>query len=304
MENEVLRNNTIQNINENKLKISEKISYGFGDLASNIMWGLVSSFLLYFYTDVALIPAAATATLFLLARVLDAFIDPIIGSFVDKTNSKYGRTRPFIFFGIIPFAIMFVLTFTSFDLSDTGKLIYAYVTYIIVGILYSVINVPYGALMPLMTRNTEEKAQLASFRMLGMAAGNIFVSACSMALVNILGKGNQRTGFLLTSMFFAVAGMICFLIVCFNCKERYLEKHVESTIKVKASETYKNVLKNKPVGGKYCFCILYVYKNWCSCSYDNLFCYVCFEKSRNDFNIITVAICVSIHYSTNYSIFH
>lgn len=246
MQNEVLINNTMQSISENKLKISEKISYGFGDLASNVMWGLVGSFLLYFYTDVALIPAAATATLFLVARVLDAFIDPVIGNFVDKTNSKYGRTRPFILFGIIPFCIMFVLTFTTFDLSDTGKLIYAYVTYIIVGILYSVVNVPYGALMPLMTRNTEEKAQLASFRMLGMAAGNVFVSACSMALVNILGKGNQRTGFLLTSMVFAVAGLVCFMIVCFNCKERYLEKHVENQAKTKAGETYKNALKNTP----------------------------------------------------------
>lgn len=246
MENEVLINNTIQSASENKLKISEKISYGFGDLASNVMWGLVGSFLLYFYTDVALIPAAATATLFLVARVLDAFIDPVIGNFVDRTNSKYGRTRPFILFGIIPFCIMFVLTFTTFDLSDTGKLIYAYVTYIIVGILYSVVNVPYGALMPLMTRNTDEKAQLASFRMLGMAAGNIFVSACSMALVNIFGKGNQRTGFLLTSMVFAVAGFVCFMIVCFNCKERYLEKHIENQTKAKASETYKNALKNAP----------------------------------------------------------
>jgi glycoside/pentoside/hexuronide:cation symporter, GPH family len=246
MENEVLRSNIMQSASENKLKISEKISYGFGDLASNVMWGLVGSFLLYFYTDVALIPAAATATLFLVARVLDAFIDPIIGNFVDKTNSKYGRTRPFILFGIIPFCIMFVLTFTTFDLSDTGKLIYAYVTYIIVGILYSVVNVPYGALMPLMTRNTNEKAQLSSFRMLGMAVGNIFVSAGSMALVNILGKGNQRTGFLLTAMIFAVAGLVCFMIVCFNCKERYLEKHVENQTKAKASDTYKNALKNTP----------------------------------------------------------
>ncbi|WP_459478425.1 MFS transporter [Clostridium saccharoperbutylacetonicum] len=248
MKYEIVENNIVQSASENKLKISEKISYGFGDLASNVMWGLVGSFLLYFYTDVALIPAAATATLFLVARVLDAFIDPIIGNFVDRTNSKYGRTRPFIFFGIIPFCIMFVLTFTAFDLSDTGKLIYAYVTYIVVGILYSVVNVPYGALMPLMTRNTEEKAQLASFRMIGMAVGNVFVSACSMALVNILGKGNQRTGFLLTSMIFAVAGLVCFMIVCLNCKERYLEKHIEGQAKekAKASETYKNALKNTP----------------------------------------------------------
>ena len=246
MKHEISGNNVITNVNENKLKLSEKISYGVGDLASNVMWGLVGSFLLYFYTDVVLIPAAATATLFLLARVLDAFIDPVIGNFVDRTNSKYGRTRPFILFGIIPFCIMFILTFTTFDLSDTGKLIYAYVTYIIVGILYSVVNIPYGALMPLITRNTEEKAQLSSFRMLGMAIGNIFVSACSMALVNMLGKGNQRTGFLLTSMLFAVVGLVCFMVVCFNCKERYLEKHVENQTKTKASETYKNALKNTP----------------------------------------------------------
>lgn len=246
MKNEVLEDINVGIVNGTKLKMREKISYGFGDLASNVMWGLVGSFLLFFYTDVALIPAAATATLFIVARVLDAFIDPVIGSFVDKTNSKYGRTRPFILFGIIPFAIMFVLTFTSFDLSDTGKLIYAYVTYIIVGILYSVVNVPYGALMPLMTRNTDEKAQLASFRMLGMAVGNIVVSAGSMALVNMLGKGNQRTGFLLTSMVFAIAGIVCFLIVSFNCKERYLEKYVESEVKIKTSETYKNALRNKP----------------------------------------------------------
>ena len=246
MKHEISGNNVITNVNENKLKLSEKISYGVGDLASNVMWGLVGSFLLYFYTDVVLIPAAATATLFLLARVLDAFIDPVIGNFVDRTNSKYGRTRPFILFGIIPFCIMFILTFTTFDLSDTGKLIYAYVTYIIVGILYSIVNIPYGALMPLITRNTEEKAQLSSFRMLGMAIGNIFVSACSMALVNMLGKGNQRTGFLLTSMLFAVVGLVCFMVVCFNCKERYLEKHVENQTKTKASETYKNALKNTP----------------------------------------------------------
>lgn len=246
MKNEVLEDINVGIVNGTKLNMREKISYGFGDLASNVMWGLIGSFLLFFYTDVVLIPAAATATLFLLARVLDAFIDPIIGNFVDRTNSKFGRTRPFILFGIIPLAIIFVLTFTTFDLSDTGKLIYAYVTYILVGILYSVVNIPYGALMPLMTRNTNEKAQLSSFRMLGMAVGNIVVSAGSMALVNMLGKGNQRLGFLLTSMVFAIAGIVCFLIVSFNCKERYLEKHVESESKTKTSETYKNAFRNKP----------------------------------------------------------
>lgn len=246
MKKHISENFKVQGVNASKLSIIEKISYGFGDLASNVMWGFIGSFLLYFYTDVALIPAAATATLFLFVRVLDAFIDPVIGNFVDRTNTKIGRAHPYILFGIIPFAIVFVLTFTTFNISLTWKIIYASVTYIVVGILYSTVNVPYGALMPLMTRNTDEKAQLSSFRMIGMAAGNIFVTACSMALVNMLGGGNQKKGYLLTAVVFAVAGSICFFIVLFNCKERYIEIKTENKSKSSVFQTYKNVSKNIP----------------------------------------------------------
>lgn len=232
--------------NQSMLRLKEKISYGFGDLASNLMWGLVGSFLLYFYTDVALVPVAATGTLFLICRVLDAFIDPVIGGFIDRTNTKFGRTKPYILFGIIPFAVVLILTFTSFDISDTGKIVYAYITYIIAGLLYSVVNIPYGALLPLMTRDSNEKATLSSFRMGGMAIGNILVTAATMPLVGFLGDGNERRGFLLTTILYSILGIICFGIIVKNCQERYLDNHTQSTEKVSVSTTYKNAFKNGP----------------------------------------------------------
>ncbi|GFP74700.1 MFS transporter [Clostridium fungisolvens] len=238
--------NVVNSTSNGKLSFVEKFSYGIGDFASNLMWGVIGSFLLYFYTDVALIPVAATGTIFLVSRVLDAFIDPVIGGFIDRTNSKWGRTKPYIMFGIIPLCVFFILSFTTISADASFKVMYAYLTYIIAGILYSVVNIPYGALMPLMTRNLDDKAQLSSFRMLGMALGNILVTALTMPLVNLLGAGNQQRGFLLTTILFAVIGFISFMIISKNCKERYLEVGSVSHEKISVIETYKAALKNGP----------------------------------------------------------
>lgn len=246
MNTETVTNKAVNNNAEFKLSFWEKLSYGTGDFASNLMWGVIGSFLLYFYTDVALIPVAATGTIFLVSRVLDAFIDPVIGGFIDRTNSKWGRTKPYIMFGIIPLCVFFILSFTTIGTSASTKIMYAYLTYIIAGILYSVVNIPYGALMPLMTRNLDDKAQLASFRMFGMAIGNILVTALTMPLVNMLGQGNQQRGFLLTTILFAIIGFLSFMVISKNCKERYLETAVVSQEKVKVTETYKAALKNGP----------------------------------------------------------
>lgn len=228
-----------------KLSLKEKVSFGLGDFASNMVWGFVGSYLLYFYTDVAFVPVAATGTMFLVARIFDAVIDPVIGAFVDRTNTKLGRTRPYILFGCVPLAIMLVLVFTYFDISDTGKIIYAYITYLLVGFAYSIVNVPYGSLMTLMTRNSEEKSKLASFRVAGMALGNILITASAMPLVNFFGGGNQKQGYFFTAAFFAVMGLIGFLIVVRNCKERYVDSgHVKQRVSI--VDTYKHAFKNKP----------------------------------------------------------
>ncbi len=298
MTKEALGEIVMESEKDRKLKISEKLSYGLGDLASNLIWGFIGSFLLYFYTDVALIPVAATATLFLVARILDAFIDPVIGGFVDRTNTKYGRTRPYILFGIIPLAIILVLTFTTFDISNTQKIIYAYVTYIVIGIVYSVVNIPYGALMPLMTRDTNEKAQLSSFRMVGMATGNIFVTACTMPLVNALGKGNQRTGFFITTTIFAVIGIICYVIVSLKCKERYVETNtnIKKESKSSISMTYKNAMKNTPWVVTVIFALLMFVKIGAVAAITIFFC-INVLKNPAMISILLPALYVSVFFS-------
>lgn len=231
---------------QEKLSTKEKVSFGLGDFSSNMVWGFVGSYLLFFYTDVALVPVAATGTLFLVARIIDAITDPIVGGFVDRTNTKFGRTKPYILFGIIPLAILLVLTFSYFDFSDGGKIVYAYVTYILIGLAYTIVNVPYGSLMTLMTRDGQEKSQLSSLRVAGMALGNIFITALAMPLVNALGGGNQQKGFTLTAVLFAIVGSIGFLIVVKNCKERYIETPTTIHQRVSIVDTYKHAFKNKP----------------------------------------------------------
>lgn len=244
-----------------KLSFGEKVCYGVGDLASNLMWGVIGSFLLYFYTDVALIPVAATGSIFLVSRVLDAFIDPVIGGFVDRTNTKWGRTKPYIMFGVIPLCVIYVLTFTTIGTSISTKIIYACITYIIAGILFSVVNVPYGALMSLMTRDTNEKTQLASFRMFGMAVGSIIVTAGTMPLVNLLGNGNQQRGFILTTILFSIIGFITFMIIVKNCKERYVENVSISNEKYSILETYKSAFRNGPWVATLLFSVTMFIKN-------------------------------------------
>ncbi len=234
-----------------KLVLKEKLSYGLGDFSSNLIWGFIGSYLLFFYTDVALIPVAATGTLFLVARALDAFIDPVIGGFVDRTNTKHGRTIPYMRFAIIPLAIVLVLTFSFIPGSAGLKLVYAYVTYILVGIVYSVVNVPYGSLMTLMTRDSAEKAKLSSFRVAGAALGSIAITGLAMPLVKLTGGGNQRLGFVFTAAIFGILGIIGFEVVARNCKERYLEPSTVATAtgdrpKGNILKTYKDALHNRP----------------------------------------------------------
>ncbi len=113
-----------------KLTLKEKISYGYGDLASNFVWGMATSYLLFFYTDIFGISAAAVGTLFLITRIWDAVNDPLMGILVDRTRTKHGKARPYLLYLAVPFGIISVLTFITPNFSDTGKLIYAYVRHL------------------------------------------------------------------------------------------------------------------------------------------------------------------------------
>ena len=157
MNNEAILENTVTPDKTGKLSFGTKVSYGIGDLASNLSWGLVSTFLLFFYTDVFGISAGVAGAIILIARIWDCFVDPVVGLVIERTNTRFGRFRPYILFGAVALAVCNTLTFTTPSLSPTGKVIYACVTYFILGTVYSVVNVPYGALGTVMTRDTNEE---------------------------------------------------------------------------------------------------------------------------------------------------
>jgi GPH family glycoside/pentoside/hexuronide:cation symporter len=178
---------TISNI---KLKFSEKVGYGLGDGAANIAWRGVSTFLFIFYTDVFGMNPAAVGVLFLAARFSDGISDVAMGIIGDRTKSKYGKFRPWILWTAIPLGVILSLLFTSPDLSVNGKIIYAYSTYILFTLIYTANNIPYGALMAVMTGDDKERTSLGSYRMVGSFIGGMLVQGALLFLVAHFGNIN------------------------------------------------------------------------------------------------------------------
>src|SRR5690554_838997 len=135
---------------KSSVTIKEKIGYGLGDAASSMFWKLFGMYLLFFYTDVFGIEAGVVGTMFLITRVWDSFFDPVVGIVSDRTDTKWGKFRPYLLFVAVPFGILGVLTFTTPDFSTTGKIVYAYITYTLMMMVYSLINVPYASLLGVM----------------------------------------------------------------------------------------------------------------------------------------------------------
>ena len=157
------------------LKLSEKIGYGFGDAASSMLWKLFGMYLMFFYTDIFGIPAAVVGTMLLVARIGGAAFDPLVGILGDRTKSRWGKFRPYLLWMSIPVGIIVVLTFTTPDMSIGGKILYAYVTYSLMMIIYSMINVPYAALMGVMTNDGKQRTTLATYRFLFAFGGSFLV---------------------------------------------------------------------------------------------------------------------------------
>ena len=175
---------------DQKLKISEKIGYALGDGAANIAWRGVSTFLFIFYTDVFGLNPAAVGLLLLIARFSDGVSDILMGVIGDRTNSKYGKFRPWILWSAIPLGVILSLLFMSPNLSPTGKIVYAYTTYIIFTLVYTANNIPYGALMAVMSGDDKERTSLGSYRMVGAFTGGMVVQGALLFLVAHFGNIN------------------------------------------------------------------------------------------------------------------
>jgi GPH family glycoside/pentoside/hexuronide:cation symporter len=177
---------------QHTLKLSEKLGYALGDGAANIAWRGVSTFLFIFYTDVYGLDPAAVGLLMLVARSGDGISDIFMGILGDRTKSKHGRFRPWILWSAVPLGLILSLLFTTPDLNDGGKLIYAYITYILFTLIYTANNVPYGALMAVMTPCHQERTVLGSYRMAGAFVGGMVVQGTLLALVLHFGNVNPE----------------------------------------------------------------------------------------------------------------
>ncbi len=175
---------------KNRISFFEKVGYALGDGAANIAWRGVTTFLFIFYTDVFGINPAAVGVLMFVARLSDGVSDVAMGVVGDRTNTRYGKFRPWILWTAIPMGVILSLLFTAPDFSPTGKLIYAYTTYIIFTLVYTANNIPYGALMAVMTGDDKERTSLGSFRMVGAFAGGMLVQGALLFLVAHFGNIN------------------------------------------------------------------------------------------------------------------
>jgi len=225
-----------------KLSIKEKIGYGLGDTASHFVWDMVGFWLLFFYTDVYGISAAAAGTIMLIARFWDMAIDPVIGIISDRTNTRWGKFRPYILFGAIPYAILAVLTFTTPNFGEIGKLIYAGATYVLLMTAYATINLPYSALGAVMTDDTYERAGLNTYRFIAGFTGQFIVTGLALTLATFFGHGDKAQGFQYTVFLFAGLSLVFFFITFKTTKERVQPPKTQVN---SLKEDVKNLFQNK-----------------------------------------------------------
>ncbi|RNC83903.1 MAG: MFS transporter [Balneola sp.] len=203
-----------------KVPFIEKVGYSVGDTASNLFFQTFIVYLLFFYTDVFGISAAAAGTMFLVTRIIDAITDPVMGIISDSTISIYGKFRPYLFWLAIPFGVIGMFMFFTPDLGDTGKIVYAYITYTLMMILYTAINVPYSALMGVITPSSEERTVVSSYRFVAAYVGLLIVTGFTESLVEFFGGGDRQAGWMWTMGLYGLVAAVLFMITFFTTKER------------------------------------------------------------------------------------
>ncbi len=206
--------------NNYKLKFREKFAYGFGDLASVLYWQTFMLYFTYYYTDVYLLPAATAASMFLFSRIWDGVNDPIMGMIADRTKTRWGHFRPYLLWLCVPFSVVGVLTFSVPPFEGIAKIIYAYVTFNLLMMLYTAINIPYTALMGVISPDSQERTTVSSIKFLFAFTAGIIVSATLLPMVQTFGGGNEAKGWTISFIIYGCAAVIFFLIAFFGTRER------------------------------------------------------------------------------------
>jgi GPH family glycoside/pentoside/hexuronide:cation symporter len=202
------------------LKVREYIGYALGDTASNFFFQTFNIFLTYYYVDVWGIPAASVLLMFPIVRLFDALNDPVMGLIADRTQTRWGKFRPYLLWGAVPYGICGYLLFSGPDFGPTGKLAYAYITYTLMLLAYTVINVPYSSLLGVISPSSRTRSVASSFRFVGAFGGALLISLFVRPLVQKLGGGNEVHGFHYTIGIFAVLSVLLFWVCFATTKER------------------------------------------------------------------------------------
>lgn len=230
------------------IKLTEKIGYGFGDMASSMFWKLFGAYLMIFYTDVFGLPAAVVGTMFLITRVWDSLFDPIVGVVADRTHTRWGKFRPYLLWLAIPFAGIGVLTFITPSFGETGKLLYAYVTYSLMMMIYSAINVPYASLLGVISPLPKDRNTLSTYRMVFAYIGSFIALLLFMPMVHYFSGDSkaledQQHGW---TMAVVVIAVLCALLFygCFAWTKERVKPIKEKQGSLK--DDVKDLLHNKP----------------------------------------------------------
>ncbi|MCX6903324.1 MAG: MFS transporter, partial [Verrucomicrobia bacterium] len=198
----------------------EKISYGVADMGFNFYWTNIATFLMIFYTDVFGISAAAAGSMLFSIKLINAFTDPMVGALADRTRTRFGKFRPYLIWVALPLAAAGVLTYTTPKLDESGKLLYAYGTYLFMMVCYTGINIPYNALSGVMSSDPQERTTINGLRFIFAFGGSTLVTATTPSLVRWLGQENERLGWQLTMAFWGVAASALFIVTFLNTRER------------------------------------------------------------------------------------
>jgi GPH family glycoside/pentoside/hexuronide:cation symporter len=229
---------------QEKLSVIEKIGYSLGDLAANLIFQTFVTFLSFFYTDVFKIPAGiASQIIFWGGFIGGVLFNPIMGLIADRTNTRWGKFRPWVLWTALPFGIFSLLAFTTPDLGEQGKIYYAAITYTLLVIIYAANNLPYAAMSGVLTGNMAERNSLSAYRFVAVMIAQFIIQVLLLPLVLMLGDGDQAVGFEKAMLFFAIVGTIFFIITFLTTKERIVPKPEQKSTVV---EDLTDLFRNKP----------------------------------------------------------
>jgi Na+/melibiose symporter-like transporter len=226
-----------------KLSVGEKIGYSLGDLSANLIFQTLMTFLAFFYTDVYKVPPAAASAIIFTGGMIGAFFNPVMGIIADRTQTRWGKFRPWILWTALPFGVMAILAFSTPDFGEKGKIAYALITYIVLVLVYSANNLPYAALSGVLTGSIAERNSISSYRFVAVMVAQFIVQVMLLPLVLILGDGDRTKGFENTMAIFAGIGVLFFIITFLTTRERVIPKPEQ---KSSVRDDLGDLVRNRP----------------------------------------------------------